>query len=393
MKRRFLTAGLLLLLLAPTAPAADLVIEPALRDVERIRGLKFRQQVRTASIPRAKLAAALREQIAKSLPYSFDDYLLILESLRLVEPGTRNAEALLLDLMEEQVLAFYDPMSHVYVAINEPPKGVPEAAKQMGFEHAVAVHELMHALQDQQFGIGPAELALRKDTDASLAYHSVVEGEASLVMLARLVEPMGQTLDGIVKNAALASLLAGASTMVTGGADTPRYFTESLALPYTAGLKFVMAVYRKGGWEAVNRLYADPPASMREVLHPEEYLAGKRTRNPFSLAPPLPVHHLLSVEHLGEWHWQFMLGPEGGRGWKGDRVTIAQDWFCRPTILVETLWESPQAAAAFSGAYAAFLKKHAIDAEMRTEGVLVRVGYGADPVLVSRFLARNGGVQ
>lgn len=386
MSKRLL--GVIALLFLASGAVADQSLDQSIKDVEKIRGLTFLAPVKTVSIQRDKLPVYLRAQFEKSLPYSFDDYMLLLESLRLVAPDTKNPEQSLIDLMQQQVLAFYDPLTHVYYAIDKLPSGVPAAPSGIALEDSVAVHELTHALQDQRFGIGKADVATRHDTDANLALHAVIEGEASLVMMAKMLEPMGATIDTIVKDDTMIDALAKASVAMTTNDTTPRYFVESLVVPYTAGMKFVIAAYRHGGWDAVSRVYADPPRSMREVMHPEEYFSGKRTTNSFSLTPPVPVPHVLSVEHLGEWHWEFLLGADASQGWTGDRVTIAQDAFCNPTVLVETKWESPERAAAFRTAYSGFLKKEKVDAEVRTRGNEVDVAYGADPALVERFITR-----
>jgi hypothetical protein len=385
MSKRLL-AVVALVLLASSAVAGQL--DQSIKDVEQIRGLTFLAPVKTFSIQRDKLPAYLRAQFEKSLPYSFDDYMLLLESLRLVEPDTKNPEQSLIDLMQQQVLAFYDPLTHVYYAIDKLPSGLPAVPTGMALEDSVAVHELTHALQDQRFGIGKEDVATRHDTDANLALHSLIEGEASLVMMAKMLQPMGATVDTIVKDDQMIDALAKASVAMTTNETTPRYFVDSLVVPYTAGLKFVIAAYRHGGWPAVTRVYQNPPRSMREIMHPDEYFAGKRTTNPFSLTPPVPVSHVLSVEHLGEWHWEFLVGPDASQGWTGDRVTIAQDAFCNPTVLVETKWESPEHAAAFRTAYTDFLKKEKVDAEVRTRGNEVDVAYGADPALVEQFITR-----
>ncbi|HEX7190338.1 MAG TPA: hypothetical protein VF381_02095 [Thermoanaerobaculia bacterium] len=385
MSKRLLGVGVLVLL-ASSAAAAQL--DQSIKDVEQIRGLTFLAPVKTVSIERDKLPVYLRAQFEKSLPYSFDDYMLLLEALRLVEPDAKNPEQSLIDLMQQQVLAFYDPLTHVYYAIDKLPSGIPAAPSGIALEDSVAVHELTHALQDQRFGIGKEDVATRHDTDANLALHALIEGEASLVMMVKMLQPMGATVDSIVENDTMIDALAKASMTMTTNESTPRYFVESLVVPYTAGLKFVITAYRRGGWAAVSRIYSSPPRSMREILHPEEYFSGKRTTNPFSLTPPVPVSHVLSVEHLGEWHWQFLVGEAASRGWTGDRVTIAQDAFCNATVLVETRWESAERAAAFRTAYTDFLKKEKVDAEVRTRGKEVDVAYGADPALVEQFITR-----
>jgi hypothetical protein len=390
LSRRLAGAVALLLLLASSSSADSLPqsLEKSIKDVEQIRGLKFLAPVKSVSIERDKLPLYLRAQFEKSLPYSFDDYMLLLGALRLVEPDAKNPEQSLIDLMQQQVLAFYDPLTHVYYAIDKLPSGLPEVPTGMALEDSVAVHELTHALQDQRFHIGKSDLATRRDTDANLALHALIEGEASLVMMVKMLQPMGASLDTIVQNDMMVDAIAKSSMAMTTNASAPRYFVESLVVPYTAGLRFVIEAYRHGGWGAVTRVYDSPPQSMREILHPDEYFSGKRTANSFSLEPPLAVSHLLSVEHLGEWHWQFLVGEEASRGWTGDRVTVAQDAFCNTTVLVETKWESPVRAAAFRNAYAEFLKKENVNAEVRTRGNEVDVAYGADSALVERFITR-----
>jgi hypothetical protein len=387
MFKRALFAALTLVL--ATAASAAEPFDQQIKDVQKIRGLSFLHPVQTKAISREELPRYLHEQFEKSLPVSFDDYMLVLTSLRFVDPAAKDPEKSLIDLMQQQVLAFYDPLTHVYFAIDKLPAGLPAGAG-INLEDAVAVHELAHALQDQHFDVGREDFATRNDTDANLALHALVEGEASLVMLVKLVEPLGQTIDTLVQNEQMLNAMSSAAAMSAGGdaSGTPRYFIESLVVPYTAGMKFVVAAYRRGGWAAVNRIYDSPPRSMREILHPEEYFAGQRSPNVFSLEAPLPVSHLLTVEHLGEWHWSYLIGAEAARGWKGDRVTIAQDAFCNPTVLVETRWESRERANAFRTAYADFLRKEKIDAQIRTRGNEVDVAYGGDYALVDRFMTR-----
>ena len=384
---RRLAAFLAFLLTALPLLASPLQKE--MREVERIRGLSFLHDVDTVAIDRKVLPLMLRDQMEKELPYSWDDYITVLRALHLVDPSTHDVQGALIDLLDQQVLAFYDPDRHVYYSINQPPAGLPALPKEMPFDEAVAVHELTHAMQDQRFDLGKKDKALRNDTDAGMALHSVAEGEATLVMLAEMSSSMGVTVDQIASNDAMLNAMSAASATMAAGVGTPHYFVESLAFPYTAGLKFVAMAYRKGGWEAVNKIYSSPPQSTREILHPDEYFAGKRTPNAYDASPPMLIReHVLTVEHLGEFHWGFLVGPDNARGWKGDRVTIAQDAFCEPTVLVETKWDSPEAAKAFREAYVKFLTKEKVDARFTTRGNEVDAAYGADDALIERFITR-----
>jgi len=362
-----------LLLLAGCAQASPLA--PGMKAVEEIRGKKFTSEVRNVSIDRTDLAKHLREQMAKSVPYSLDDWGTILRSLQLVDIPSSEIMPKMISLYEAQVLAFYDPHSHTYYSIKQMPK-LPEAAAQLAdpklLEETVMVHELTHALQDQYFKLGPREKELMRDTDASLAWHSVLEGEAVLVMVAHMLKKAGVELDEALKDEALVGMVtnaASAEQMIDP--STPRYFAEMLKFPYLEGLKFVVAAYKRGGWKEFDAVHASPPRSTREVLHPEEYFARTRAHEPFDNAKP--AGNVISVEHLGEFHWRFLVGADSARGWVNDRVAVWRDG----RVEARTKWESPARATAFADAYSAFLKKRGVTANVARDGVNVVATYVA----------------
>ncbi|HEX9163261.1 MAG TPA: hypothetical protein VF980_16260, partial [Thermoanaerobaculia bacterium] len=290
-----------------------------------------------------------------------------------------------LDLYQSQVLAYYDPPSRTFYTVKQLPEALNGVPMTGVLGDGVIVHELTHALQDQHFHIGRTDVALRDDADASLAFHALVEGEASLVMLAYMLEQSGSSLDDLVNNDLLSGALA-AATSQNIGVQSPRYFVEMMKFPYIDGLRFVMEAYRRGGWKALDRVYADPPLSTREILHPADYFDHRFKPRPFTPTPVLPVPHLLSVEHLGEWHWRFLAGS--GDGWVSDRVTIAQNRFCEPTVLVDTKWDSEEHARRFADGYTRFLEAAGVGSLSQVNGTSVRVAYGADRPLMDRFLAR-----
>lgn len=387
MSRLRAAIGALIALLAVSASASSL--EEQIRTVERIRGLQFAAPVRVVTIDRAELPLRLREQFTKTLPYSPAEWALMLRALHLADQDGDKLIASLLDLYQAQVLAFYDPLSHTYFALRELPDSVRDIDPTGMVQETVALHELTHALQDQRFHVGDADLALRNDADASFALHAVAEGEATLVMLAAMAEKSGSSLDELTKSDQLMTSIAAAATRAGAISDTaPPYFVEMMKFPYIDGLRFVVEAYRRGGWKAVDALWSDPPRSTREVLHPEEYFGARFHAEPFVAKPPVPVPFLMSVEHLGEFHWAYLVGAANARGWSGDRVTIAQNADCQPTVLVETKWDTPAAARRFRDAYARFLDEHDEKATVMVEGRSVNVGYGADRDLIRRFFKR-----
>jgi hypothetical protein len=387
MSRRLLNLVAALVLISASARGASLDAE--MKTVEKLRGLTFEHPVVERTITRAELPKMLRAQMEKSLPYSPDDYALILRTLQLVDAGTTDLVGVMLDLYQSQVLAFYDPLTHTYFAIDQLPTGAAGILDNDVLRESVAIHELTHALQDQRFHAGALDQELQKDTDGSLALHALMEGEATLVMLDYVLDQAGQKMDDVLANPEMMSILTSSlsSADKTIGASTPRYFAESLKFPYAEGLKMVIDGYRRGGWKMVDRMDENPPRSTREVLHPTEYFArlgiAGAARVPFDDKSALPG--TLTVEHLGEFHWRFLVG-EAGAGWVDDRVTVSQNVQCDPTVLVDTHWESADRALAFRDAYAAFLRGRGLEPKVALDGVRVRAAYGADRKLMDSFI-------
>jgi hypothetical protein len=347
-------------------------LAPAMKAVETIRGRHFLHDVKTVAIDRSELTANLRAQMQKGMPYSIADWETMLRALQLVDASGGPALPKLLALYESQVLAFYDPHSHTYYSIRQLPKLPPEAANLADpkmLEETVMVHELTHALQDQHFDLASKEIALMRDTDANLAYHSVLEGEAVLVMVAHMLEKSGVELDEVVKDDAMIGMItsaAQAEQMIDP--STPKYFAEMLKFPYLEGLKFVVAAYKRGGWKELDKLHANPPRTTREVLHPEEYFAHTFKPEPFSPEKPADA---ISAEHMGEFHWRFLVGEENARGWQNDRAVVHRNG----RVEVETKWESEKEAAAFATAYSAFLTKRGVKAKVARAGATVTAAY------------------
>ncbi|MDQ3281364.1 MAG: hypothetical protein M3Q69_08125 [Acidobacteriota bacterium] len=363
----------LVLLLASCTQASPL--KPGMDAVEQIRGRRFVHDVKNVTIDRKDLSKHLREQMAASTPYSLEDWGTIVRALQLVDEPAQQLVPKLLDLYESQVLAFYDAQAHTYYSIKQLPKLPENVAKLADPEmlaETVMVHELTHALQDQHFNLGAKEKQLMRDTDANLAYHAVLEGEATLVMLAHMLAKSGVDLDEVVKNDAMLNLLgASVTNEQMMDASAPKYFAEMLKFPYLDGLKFVVAAYRRGGWKELDRVHANPPRTTREILHPDEYFAGSFKPQPFDDAK---LANAISTEHMGEFHWRFLVGEENARGWLNDRATIARNG----NVQIETKWENEQRATTFANAYTAFLKKRGVtNAKVTRTGANVNASYTA----------------
>jgi len=362
-----LAAALVVVGGASAAPSLD----REMREVEHLRGLTFVHSVKERTIDRKELRPLIREQLAKEIPYSIEDYVRVLKALQLIDKATPDVVDKMFDLYDSQVLAFYDPTTHTYFAIRQLPNALVGMSDSSALRESVVLHELTHALQDQRFNATARDKALQHDTDGELAYHALLEGEATLVMLDYLLTKSGQSFEEAVKSDLLIGMGAAAASDQSIAPDAPRYFVESLKFPYVDGLKLVVQAYRHGGWKEIDRLHSNPPRTTREVLHSEEYFArlaeGQQAPAPFD--PPRPKD-VLTIERLGEFHWRYLVGDHA-QGWVGDRVTVKRDG----EVTAETQWETAEKAAAFRDAYVAFLRGRGIDPQVTTDGRSVKVVY------------------
>jgi len=130
------------------------------------------------------------------------------------------------------------------------------------YAELVYAHEYVHALQYGTHDIGALEEAVKDNSDADRALTSLVEGDASLVQQRYFQQHL------IARRSEILSTL----NSLPEGPDVPVAVSDSLIFPYRAGPRFVAALYRTGGWEAVDRAFSNPPQSTEQILHPEKYL-------------------------------------------------------------------------------------------------------------------------
>ena len=172
------------------------------------------------------------------------------------------------DLLGEQAAAFYDyKKKRLYVLDSTPP----------GEEQQMAlVHELAHALADQQHSLGKYLTRGSPDSDETSAREAVMEGQATWLTWAYEVKRSGG------KAEVPESMIDRLTRERDEPADfpvlekTPLYMRESLLFPYNAGARFQDAVYRKMGREAFNAVFSRGPLNTQQVMHPQRYFDSKK---------------------------------------------------------------------------------------------------------------------
>jgi uncharacterized iron-regulated protein len=159
------------------------------------------------------------------------------------------------------------------------------------YERGVLIHEMVHALQDQNFGL--AKLHQKSfASDAELALAALIEGDATFTMIEVLKKDQPR----------VAAML-----------DAPLEKARNLqnAFLYAQGARYVKALKERGGWQAVNSIYRFTPGSTAAVLHPKGVLTidlgpGK-TRGEFGI-----------IQMLAENPATAPLAVRTANGWMGD---------------------------------------------------------------------------
>jgi hypothetical protein len=311
----------------------------------------------------------------------------LLEHLGMLPPGS-SLEALQAALESSQVLGFYDPGSKGLFVLS--PSGGAGPLERMTFSH-----EYTHALQDQVFDIDRLALDTADQGDRDLARLSVLEGDASLVMsqwarkyltaleLLQVVgESMGADSDQLAK--------------------APAILRETMLFPYQSGLSFVEQVYSSGGWAAVDKLYANPPNSTSQVLHPELYLAGTQPTPVALPAVPasLPGWKLTLQDTLGELQLRVWLesgaaplaeadAAKAAGGWAGDRVGLYEGPNGEWAAVLHTTWRSAAGRDEFMSAASAVLPGLASEYRVCGDPERVDIAIASAESIVPAFLTCN----
>ncbi|HEY1252581.1 MAG TPA: hypothetical protein VGH97_15485 [Thermoanaerobaculia bacterium] len=317
-----------LLLLGFTDYLPDRIAEYS-RKVEQVRGRKFNRAVQASELDKAELRRVLRSKLGEQLPVPAEDYFRTLASLGLIEdqPGLLDT---LIDFYASQVIAFYDPQPRRFFVIRGGDSGAEGFDGGEGMAQGLIFsHELTHALQDESLKLDDRMQKLKDDSDRALALQSLLEGEATLVMIRVALQQIPGSTDQTEEE--IGPLLsAGALERANVPKEVPDYFVDQLFFPYVDGLEFVRAAVKRGGWPEVDRLWRTPPESSAEILHGGQLPPPATGLLPDNLASIAPGQRLLYFDTLGEWTLRFLLEralPEGeasasAAGWRGDRIAF-----------------------------------------------------------------------
>jgi hypothetical protein len=278
-------------------------------------------------------------------------------------PANFALRPLIVRLLTEQVAGYYDPKEQQFHLADW---------IDVDGQKPIMAHELTHALQDQHFNLRRFEKWPKGDSDAELAAHALIEGDATLAMTLYVSSDPTRALSF------LKSFMA-AETSSQELEKAPRALRETLLFPYQEGLIWTRAMYSNGGWAAVSRAFKTLPQSSEQILHPPKYFIRE---SPVKVS--LPDLHLslgrgwrrIDADVNGEWSFYLILdeflksastSKQAAAGWAGDRYATYENASGQSAYVSLSAWDTEKDAREFFGAYVKRTKLRYADARVISE--------------------------
>jgi len=338
--------------------------EDVLKVVSRLRELDIKQNVKSS----LKTKDEIEQSVIRDLDENTPPEELEATQKTLVKLGLIRRDFKLRDyvvqLLREQVAGYYEPKTKEFYLASWLP---------VSDQNRVIAHELVHALQDQHFDLRRFENWPKGDSDAQLAAHALVEGEATVVMIEYEFDERGARLDR-------ARLILLANSLIDQDSDTdpktypvlanaPQVLKENLQFPYLYGARFVGTLLKGRSWQTLDSVYKYLPSSSEQIMHPDRFLSRD---NPVKidladLGGVLgPDWKKSDVDVNGEFGYLVALAefipPRIARvaaaGWGGDGYALYEKKGSGATLLVQyTTWDSEGDAREFFDAYSTRTEK------------------------------------
>jgi hypothetical protein len=201
-----------------------------LERVSKVRGLTVAGEVRGETVDRPTVEKMIRAKTAEELPPDVLEHETeALVALGLIAPSY-DAQDGMFGLVGTSVTGFYEPANKTMYLMTD----VPEEEQ----EETLA-HELVHALQDQHYDLGPLFKYKPDDDERVAAGHALAEGDATSAAL--------DVVRGDRMGVPVAMFAALSRKSIEALApDVPAVLRESLVAPYVDGYAFVQALRRRG---------------------------------------------------------------------------------------------------------------------------------------------------
>ncbi|MEO8194661.1 MAG: hypothetical protein ABI681_12490 [Gemmatimonadales bacterium] len=317
------------------------LVSDAVPKIENAVGLEFRKPPKVETRSKAQVRAFVTSQITD--PVSARQFAGITAAYKRLGmiPDTMNLQKFLIDLLEEQIVGYYDPKTKVLYVVDDAPK------------EAVGItitHELVHALQDQYISLDSTQ-KIEGQNDRSSAAQAVFEGQAVYEQVSAMLGGTNVAMNLPGGWDRVREMIRENQASMPVFARAPVVIQETLIFPYLSGAEFVRNYKERNPGKPI---YENMPVSTEQVLHPSAFF-GKRDAPTTITLSPLKSATPVYQNTLGEFETRLFLfqhlktqneAVEGAAGWDGDRY-ILFNVSGGEGIAWVTVWDSPADASEF----------------------------------------------
>lgn len=283
---------------------------------EELRGRRFLEPVEVTVVSPEEMAARIRSDIQEEMDPQDIAVEQAFARLLGILPTEVDLATAVEDLYAEQVVGFYDGDTGELVVASG------EELTPLG--RTIVIHELIHALADQHFGMSATldELVEAGRYHEAAALQALAEGDATYFQLVYLQQ--------LAPDDQVQALLESLQADTTVLDSLPDWFGEDLAFPYEWGFGFVERLVAEGGAAAVDQAYAHIPTTVEQIMHPTAYFTLEPARPVALPATALEGYEVVEEGEFGEWNLMLYLleGVSDGDatiaagGWGGDAYRL-----------------------------------------------------------------------
>jgi len=296
-------------------------LQELIGETEQLRGLQFLAPLDITILSGDGLADRVADDLAEEIvPEETAVEGRFYQLIGLLEPGD-DLEQIFVDLYSESVAGFYDPDTGELVIGGDASDLTP-------YTKTVVIHEMIHALTDQQFLFNDDYEAMWDEEryDEAAAFQALIEGDATYFQFVYMSDlPLAEQL--AISSEAMRELLEAPPL-----SSYPAWLVDSLAFPYENGRTFVEALVDDGGIAAVDTAYTDRPVSTEVIMDPSRYESGEQVAPVPAVEIEVDGYESLESSSFGEWGLRLLLSNappgvavEASNGWGGDQYQILYD--------------------------------------------------------------------
>jgi hypothetical protein len=342
--------------------------QEVLKETSEMRELAILRPVQSSTQSRAEIERAVMKNLDEEItPADMHAAEVTLKKLGLAPPEFQY-RALMIRLLTEQVAGYYEPKTRQFYLADW---------IDIDGQKPIIAHELTHALQDQHFNLRRFDHWPKGDSDAELAAHALIEGDATMTMAMYVASNPFRALSFLKS--------MGTMSIATEELDkAPRALRDTLLFPYQEGMNWTRALFKQGGWSDVSKAFTTLPQSTEQILHPDKYFAheppvkisvpdltnllNNGERSALKSVPPPSAGgsstqltwKKLASDVNGEWGFylildQFLKSPAESRraaaGWAGDRTAVYESTKGEILYISLSTWDTENDAREFFDAY------------------------------------------